>query len=568
MSLEAVDNHISSKYEIQERLGKGAYGIVWKAQDKQTEEVVAIKKIFDAFRNITDAQRTFREICYLKAFSDHENIITLHEVFKAENDADIYLVFEHMDVDLHMVTAGKLLKPIHIPFIIYQCMDALRYMHSGGVIHRDLKPSNILINDSCHARLADFGLARSVTQTHSEEDTDPTMTDYVATRWYRSPEILLGGTRYTKGTDMWSMGCILAELIRGTPLFRGTSSLHQLDLICQSLGKPTTEDIISLGSPYARSMLRQTTSINRRYLNTLLPDTVDKDGLKFLESLLVYNPEKRMTADQSLQHPFLSKFANFRNESLLKEEDVVTPVDDNQKLTIREYKTRLYKDITKASKKPHARKQRPDVSSTDGKVHESRPNTSRAYGDSKEKTIKSESKAKQLMPTKPTDKVQQAPTDLASTLHVNSVRSKSTGTTSTVPGWMSARQNESPGDISCRSDRQKEERKGQQDALIDIYGTRTAASRRGTNKRNESSIFWNDGVESSRRDNTSDKSRRSSSAWRAHDNDPSVAMLNRTQTPSSRGTCKESTRHSERPSSSLPLGSLHGRHARGTAYPW
>jgi len=119
---DSVDGHVRERYEIKERLGKGAYGIVWRAVDKSNGETVAIKKIFDAFRNITDAQRTFREIMYLQAFSDHDNIVTLLNVLKADNDKDFYLVFGHMDTDLHVVIRGRLLLDVHIRFIMYQLL--------------------------------------------------------------------------------------------------------------------------------------------------------------------------------------------------------------------------------------------------------------------------------------------------------------------------------------------------------------------------------------------------------------------------------------------------------------
>ncbi|XP_014487822.1 PREDICTED: putative serine/threonine-protein kinase C05D10.2, partial [Dinoponera quadriceps] len=190
-----IDEHISKQYDIVRRLGKGAYGIVWKAIEKKKQDTVAVKKIFDAFRNQTDAQRTFREIMFLLSFANHENIIRLIGLHKANNDRDIYLVFEYMETDLHnVIKRGNILKDIHKIFIMYQLFKAIKYIHSGNVIHRDLKPSNVLLNAQCHCKIADFGLARSVTQIgegDGEAGSDPTLTDYVATRWYRAPEILI-----------------------------------------------------------------------------------------------------------------------------------------------------------------------------------------------------------------------------------------------------------------------------------------------------------------------------------------------------------------------------------------
>ena len=209
---EEIEAHILKKYEILQKLGKGAYGIVWKSIDKKTKQVVALKKIFDAFQNATDAQRTFREILFLQDLAGHENIIRLLDVIRADNDKDIYLVFDYMETDLHAIIRANILEEVHKQYIIYQTLKCLKYIHSTDIIHRDLKPSNILLNSDCNAKVCDFGLARSV-RTKGKDQFSPILTEYVATRWYRAPEILFGSTKYTKGVDMWSMGCILAEMI-------------------------------------------------------------------------------------------------------------------------------------------------------------------------------------------------------------------------------------------------------------------------------------------------------------------------------------------------------------------
>ncbi|XP_070604813.1 mitogen-activated protein kinase 15 [Erythrolamprus reginae] len=194
-----VEEPVARRYEIKRRLGKGAYGIVWKATDRRTGASVAVKKIFDAFRNRTDAQRTFREILFLQEFGGHPNIIQLLNVIRAQNDKDIYLVFESMETDLHaVIKKGNLLKDIHKCYILYQLLKATKFIHSGNVIHRDQKPSNILLDRDCFVKLCDFGLARSLGQIEKEEG-NPALTEYVATRWYRAPEILLA----SKWCDLW-----------------------------------------------------------------------------------------------------------------------------------------------------------------------------------------------------------------------------------------------------------------------------------------------------------------------------------------------------------------------------
>ena len=179
-----IDSKVSRKYEVQQKLGKGAYGIVWKALDKKTKEQVALKKVFDAFQNSTDAQRTYREVIYLLQM-DHENIVKLNSVMRADNDKDIYLLFEYMETDLHATIRANILEEIHKQYIIYQAFKALHYMHSAQLVHRDMKPANLLLNSECLMKVADFGLARSlgaaVDAPFAEFDT---LTDYVATRWY------------------------------------------------------------------------------------------------------------------------------------------------------------------------------------------------------------------------------------------------------------------------------------------------------------------------------------------------------------------------------------------------
>jgi len=250
---EEIEQHVLEKYEAVQKLGKGAYGIVWKAIDRRSKQIVALKKVFDAFHNATDAQRTYREVMFLQELGNHENVIRLRNVIKADNNKDLYLVFDFMETDLHHVIRAKILEEIHKQYIIYQLLKGLKYIHSAELIHRDLKPSNLLIDSECHIKIGDFGLARSV---NSEEDVgNIKLTDYVATRWYRAPEILLGSTKYTKAVDMWSVGCILAELIVGKPIFPGTSTLNQIEKVLELIGTPKPEDIDSVESQHTKTIL-------------------------------------------------------------------------------------------------------------------------------------------------------------------------------------------------------------------------------------------------------------------------------------------------------------------------
>lgn len=342
---EEVDKHVLRKYEISQKIGKGAYGIVWRAIDKKTRETVALKKIFDAFQNATDAQRTFREIMFLQELSQHENIIHLMNVHKAENDRDIYLVFEYMETDLHAVIRANILEEIHKQYIVYQLLKSLKYMHTGSVVHRDIKPSNILLNSECLVKLADFGLARSM---NAAAASAAVFTEYIATRWYRAPEILLGSTKYTKAVDMWSVGCILGELLGGKPMFPGTSTLNQLDRICEVTGMPTPQDIEAIDSPYAATMSESIPQSTKKEVSELFPKA-SADALNLLKKLLVFNPKDRLTAEQALEHAYVGQFHNAAEEPSCPFAIKIS-IDDDHKYSIGEYRNQLYADIIKRKK--------------------------------------------------------------------------------------------------------------------------------------------------------------------------------------------------------------------------
>uniref|UniRef100_A0A6Q2WX38 Mitogen-activated protein kinase 15 n=1 Tax=Esox lucius TaxID=8010 RepID=A0A6Q2WX38_ESOLU len=357
-----------------------AYGIVWKAVEKQTGEVVAVKKIFDAFRNRTDAQRTFREIMFLQEFGDHDNIVKLLNVIRAQNDKDIYLVFEYMDTDLHaVIKKGNLLKEIHKRYVMYQLLKATKYLHSGNVIHRDQKPSNILLDTDCFVKLCDFGLARSLYQIQ-EDSGNPALTEYVATRWYRAPEILLGSSRYTKGVDMWSIGCILGEMLLGKPLFPGTSTINQIERIMSAIPHPSPEDILSIKSEYGASVIQRMLLRPSVSLEELLQPSVPSDALDLVCRLLVFNPDKRLTAEQALQHPYVSKFHNPAKEPAL-DYDVILPVDDDVQLSVVQYRNKLYENQRSQSQTQDARPPPPRFSK---KVFQSNANVA-AAGDPRAK---------------------------------------------------------------------------------------------------------------------------------------------------------------------------------------
>jgi|EP00900_Chrysochromulina_parva_P025675 mitogen-activated protein kinase 15 len=358
---EEIDKHILRKYEIQQKLGKGAYGIVWKAIDKKTTGKVALKKIFDAFQNATDAQRTFREVIFLQQMDRHENIVQLQNVLRADNDRDLYLIFEYMETDLHAVIRANILEEVHKQYLLYQSCKALMYMHSAELVHRDMKPSNLLLNSECLMKVADFGLARSL--LHGEvtdgSTSHPILTDYVATRWYRAPEILLGSTRYGKAVDMWSLGCIFGEILGGKPIFQGSSTLNQLELICEVMGRPSDEEIEAMKSPFAQTMLDNLKPESTSKLPgswAVIYPKASAEAIDLLNKLMQWHPGKRLTAREGMSHPYCRRFIDsdpFDADPLnrVAPAKVETPFDDNDKKSTAVYREKLYEEITKQKAK-------------------------------------------------------------------------------------------------------------------------------------------------------------------------------------------------------------------------
>ncbi|CAA3025589.1 mitogen-activated kinase 15-like [Olea europaea subsp. europaea] len=303
-----------SRYRIEEVIGKGSYGVVCSAFDMHLGEKVAIKKINDIFEHVSDATRILREIKLLGLLR-HPDIVEIKHILlppSRKEFKDIYVVFELMESDLHQVIkANDDLTPEHYQFFLYQLLRGLKYIHTANVFHRDLKPKNILANADCKLKICDFGLARV-----AFHDTPSTIfwTDYVATRWYRAPE-LCGSffSKYTPAIDIWSIGCIFAEILTGKPLFPGKNVVHQLDLMTNLLGTPPHEIIARIKNEKARRYLSSMRKKKNIPFSQKFPHA-DPLALCLLERMLAFDPKDRPSAEEALADPYFRNLAKVERE--------------------------------------------------------------------------------------------------------------------------------------------------------------------------------------------------------------------------------------------------------------
>ncbi|KAJ4889445.1 Mitogen-activated protein kinase 8 [Raphanus sativus] len=304
----------ANRYQVQEVVGKGSYGVVASALDTHTGERVAIKKINDVFEHVSDATRILREIKLLRLLR-HPDVVEINHIMlppSRREFRDIYVVFELMESDLHQVIkANDDLTPDHYQFFLYQLLRGLKYVHAANVFHRDLKPKNILANADCKLKICDFGLARV---SFNDAPTAIFWTDYVATRWYRAPE-LCGSffSKYTPAIDIWSVGCIFAEMILGKPLFPGKNVVHQLDLMTDFLGTPPPESISRIRNEKARRYLSSMRKKQPVPFSHKFPKA-DPLALRLLERLLAFDPKDRVSAEEALADPYFSGLSNSERE--------------------------------------------------------------------------------------------------------------------------------------------------------------------------------------------------------------------------------------------------------------
>lgn len=311
---------LDERYEYMRQIGVGAYGVVCSCHDKKSNRDVAVKKVVNAFEDLIDAKRIVREIKLLRYFN-HDNIISLIDIPKPEGRTgfnDIYIITDLMETDLHRVIYSRQeLTDDHIQYFIYQILRGVLYMHSANIVHRDLKPANILANKSCDLKICDLGLGRGDVKDDNDgiSTKNKDLTEYVITRWYRAPEVILCPSEYSKAVDIWSIGCIFAELLGRQPLFPGDHYLDQIQKIISILGTPKGDDLNYIKKEEAKEFLKKLAKRTKQTWSSLFPNS-NPVALDLLGKMLMFNPKKRYTVEQCLAHPYFEGLHNPEEEPI------------------------------------------------------------------------------------------------------------------------------------------------------------------------------------------------------------------------------------------------------------
>lgn len=342
---------VPQKYTDLRNLGAGAQGVCCSAKDIVENRKVAIKKLSRPFQNMTHAKRAYRELKLMRLVN-HVNIIGLLDVFtpqkSLEEFQDVYIVMELMDANLCQVIQMEL-DHERISYLLYQMLCGIKHLHSAGIIHRDLKPSNIVVDRRCTLKILDFGLARS-------RQGNLNMTPYVVTRYYRSPEVVLG-MPYEPNVDIWSVGCIMGEMIRGQVVFCGTDHVDQWHKITELLGTPSDEFTDRLhsnvrGFVKARPR-REGVNFEELFTDQYFPSDSEqyeqlnsRNARDLLAKMLVIDPRYRISVDKALNHPYIKLWYK-KEEAEGPPPGIYDSSIEAEELTVDRWKELIYNEVTK-----------------------------------------------------------------------------------------------------------------------------------------------------------------------------------------------------------------------------
>uniref|UniRef100_A0A8C5EQY7 Stress-activated protein kinase JNK n=1 Tax=Gouania willdenowi TaxID=441366 RepID=A0A8C5EQY7_GOUWI len=336
---------VLKRYQQLRAIGSGAQGIVCSALDVVLGLPVAVKKLCRPFQNQTHAKRAYRELVLLKCVN-HKNVrLSLHlfkklNTFKVFFDMIWYLVMELMDASLCQVIHMDL-DHERMSYLLYQILCGIRHLHSAGIIHRDLKPSNIVVKSDCTLKILDFGLARTAC-------TNFMMTPYVVTRYYRAPEVILG-MKYKENVDLWSVGCIMAEMISHKVLFPGKDYIDQWNKVIEVLGTPSLEFMNRLMETVRNYVMNKPqypgVSFAELFPDWAFPSDSEHDKVKtgqardLLSKMLVIDPECRISVEEALNHPYIHVWYD------PGEADAPPPQISDKQLEEREHSIEQWKEL-------------------------------------------------------------------------------------------------------------------------------------------------------------------------------------------------------------------------------
>jgi len=341
-----------SNYAIFESIGQGAYGLVCSAEctlqeaGTESKQVVAIKKIENVFERVTFAKRTLRELRILRHLR-HENLIGIRDVFfsgDAESFRDIYMVSELMETDLgSILKTHQRLSDDHCQFFLYQILRGLKYLHSAQIIHRDLKPRNLLVNGNCDLKICDYGMARVLFDELQGCGEGP-MTEYICTRWYRAPEVLCSWTDYDRSIDVWSVGCIFAEMIKRKPLFPGRSTQNQLQLIVGLMGAPDQRYLSRIPDSKCQKFIQSLSASRGKPLAETVPKACP-EALDIMNRSLCFCPEDRSDVEQLLGHSYLAALHCQEDEPTREPLDVSEFEFERRKIDIETLREEIFLEV-------------------------------------------------------------------------------------------------------------------------------------------------------------------------------------------------------------------------------